>query len=308
MITDFKQMTHLITDKLSHWLTIGIKMLPNIGVAILMVIAFYFLARLGRYAVRKIDKHTSGDSPIMPLLSNMVYIIILTLGLFAALSAVQLDKTVTSLLAGAGIIGLALGFAFQDTAANLLAGVLLAVRRPIKIGDIIKSNDQIGVVYELNLRTTILRNFQGQAVYLPNKSVLYNTIENYSRFGERRLDLSVGVSYGEDLEKVKEITLNAVKELENVDPSKDLELWFEEFGDSSINFTLAVWMKGVGQASFRTFKSDVIIAIKKAFSQNDIMIPFPIRTLDFGIKGGEKLSEMKMHIADTGENDPKMKA
>ena len=209
-------------------------MLPNIGVAILIAIAFYFLARLGRYAVRKIDKHTAGDSAIIRLLSNMVYMIILLLGLFAALSAVQLDKTVTSLLAGAGIIGLALGFAFQDTAANLLAGVLLAVRRPIELGDMIKSNDQMGIVHELNLRTTILRNFQGQAVYLPNKSVLYNTIENYSKFGERRLDLSVRVSYVEDLEKVSEIAIKAIKDVENVDESKDINVWFEEFGESSM--------------------------------------------------------------------------
>lgn len=161
----------------------------------------------------------------------------------------------------------------------------------------------------LNLPTTILRNFQGQAVYLPNKSVLYNTIENYSRFGERRLDLSVRVSYGDDLEKVKEITLKAMETVENIDCSKDINLWFEEFGDSSINFTLAVWMKNVNQVSCRTFKSDVVVAIKKAFDQNKIMIPFPIRTLDFGIKGGEKLSEMKMHIAGTsGENETKMKA
>lgn len=190
MAIEFKEMTHLITDKLSHWLTVGIKMLPNIGVAILMAIAFYFLARLGRYAVRKIDKHTAGDTPLIQLLGNIVYITILVLGLFAALSAVQLDKTVTSLLAGAGIIGLALGFAFQDTAANLLAGILLAVRRPIAVGDIVESNDEIGVVHELNLRATVLRNFQGQAVFLPNKSVLYNTIKNYSKFGERRLDRS----------------------------------------------------------------------------------------------------------------------
>lgn len=298
-------MTHLITDKLSHWLTIGVKMLPNVGVAILIVIAFYFLARLGRYGVRKINKHTAGDSAIMRLLSNIVYTIILLLGLFAALSAVQLDKTVTSLLAGAGIIGLALGFAFQDTAANILAGVLLALRRPIEIGDMIKSNDQMGIVYELNLRTTILRNFHGQAVYLPNKNVLYGTIENYSKFGERRLDLGVRVSYGEDLGKVKEISINAIKEIENVDESKDIQVWFEEFGESSINFTIAVWMKNVNQASYRTFKSDSVMAIKKAFDQNDILIPFPIRTLDFAVKRGEKLSEMKMRVENVNDTGNK---
>lgn len=279
-------------------------MLPNIAVAILFGAIFYILARLGKYAVRKIDKHTAGDSALVRLLANAVYAAILALGLFVILSVVQLDKAVTSLLAGAGIIGLALGFAFQDTAANLLAGIILAIRKPIKIGDIIESNDHTGIVKALNLRSTIIRNFQGEAVYIPNKSVLYNPIVNFSRYPARRLDLTVGVSYGEDLSKVKKVALEAVKDIEHLDKNKKTHVWFKSFGDSSINFTLAIWMDAVKQPMFNTFRSDVIMALKTAFDQNDIMIPFPIRTLDFGIKGGEKLNEMELHMSNTnGKNN-----
>lgn len=292
-----KETTTLITEKISGWLATGIKMLPNIAVAILIVIIFYFLAKLGRYSIRKIDQKTSGNTAIMKLFANTVFSVILLLGLFAALSAVQLDKTVTSLLAGAGIIGLALGFAFQDTAANFLAGVIMAIKRPIRLGDIIKTDDEMGTVSELNFRATTIRSFQGQDIIIPNKNVLYNKIINYSRSGSRRLDLSVGVSYGDDLATVKKVTLDAVRDLNNLDKAKDKFLWFEEFGSSSINFTLAIWMNNERQADYRTFKSDAIMAIKKAFDQNDITIPYPIRTLDFGIKGGEKLSEMVLNIA-----------
>ncbi len=293
-----KETTALFTEKLSNWITSGIKMLPNIAVAVLIVIVFYFLAKLARYAVRKIDQKTAGNTAIMKLFANAVFVAILLLGVFAALSAVQLDKTVTSLLAGAGIIGLALGFAFQDTAANFLAGIIMAFKKPIRLGDIIESNDEMGTVSEMNLRATILRNFQGQDIIIPNKSVLYNKIINYSKSGSRRLDLSVGISYGDDLDKVKEVTLNAVTDLNHLDKSKDTHLWFEEFGSSSINFTIAIWMNNENQANYRSFKSEAVMAIKKAFDENDIMIPFPIRTLDFGIKGGEKLSEMALSIAE----------
>ncbi|NEN25516.1 mechanosensitive ion channel family protein [Cryomorpha ignava] len=305
---EIKETTAIITEKLTGWATTAIKMLPNIGVAILIVVLFYFLAKASRYAVRKIDEKTKGNTAIMKLLGNFVFSVVFVLGLFAALSAVQLDKTVTSLLAGAGIIGLALGFAFQDTAANFLAGIIIALKRPIRLHDMVESNDEIGIVRELNLRSTILRNFQGQDIFIPNKSVLYNKIINYSRSEMRRLDLSVGVSYGEDLEKVKKITLDAVSNIPNLNSNKDKNLWFEEFGDSSINFTLAIWMNDMNQAKFRTFKSDAIMAIKKAYDENDIMIPFPIRTLDFGIKGGEKLNEMKLHIAGMAGGDDKASA
>ncbi len=300
---EIKNTTSLITEKLSDWAATAINLLPNLAVAILIVIIFYFLAKLGRYTIRKIDQKTTGNTAIMKLVGNMVFTVILTLGLFAALSAVQLDKTVTSLLAGAGIIGLALGFAFQDTAANFLAGIILALKRPIRLDDIIETNDEIGKVSEMNLRSTIIRNFQGQDVIIPNKNVLYNKIINYSKSGLRRLDLSVGISYGDDLEKVKQITLDAIGEINNLHADKEKLLWFDEFGDSSINFTLAIWMNDVHQAQYRTFKSDAIMAIKKAYDANDIMIPFPIRTLDFGIKGGEKLSEMPMHISRKAENN-----
>jgi small-conductance mechanosensitive channel len=127
--------------------------------------------------------------------------------------------------------------------------------------------------------------------------VLYNPIINYSRSGVRRLDLAVGVSYGDDLNKVKQVTIEALQSVEMLDKSKDIKIWFEGFGDSSINFTAALWMSEVEQPNYRMFKSDAVMAIKQAFDDNDIMIPFPIRTLDFGIKGGEKLNEMKLNVA-----------
>jgi len=192
------------------------------------------------------------------------------------------------------LVGLALGLAFQETAANFLSGILIALRKPIDIDDIVETNDEIGIVRSLNLRSTILTDFQGQDVIIPNKNVLFNKIKNYSKTQNRRLDLELGVSYMEDLNKVRVVLLKSVENLNNLEPDKPKFVWFEAFGDSSINLTLAIWMKGADQPQFRTFKSDTIMAIKKAFDENNITIPFPIRTLDFGIKGEyDKLKEME---------------
>ena len=115
----------------------------------------------------------------------------------------------------------------------------------------------------------IIRTPQGQIVYIPNKVVYENPFTNYTKNFERRIDLSCGISYGDDLEKVKKIATEAISSIEKRDKNKDVEFFFTEFGSSSI-----------------------IMALKKAFDENDIMIPFPIRTLDFGIRGGEKLNTM----------------
>ena len=130
---------------------------------------------------------------------------------------------------------------------------------------------------------------------IPNREVLQNPVTNYTKTHDRRVDLEVGVSYGDDLEKVKEITLNAVRKLENLLPDKEVQLYYKEFGDSSINFVVMFWIRYLDESKFLAARSSAIMNIKKAYNENDITIPFPIRTLDFGIKGGEKLSDMSLY-------------
>ena len=109
--------------------------------------------------------------------------------------------------------------------------------------------------------------------------------------GKRRVDLNVGVSYGDDLEKVKRITFEALKGIPNLSKEEETSLFFNKFGDSSINFVVRIWVNTPEQPAFLEVTSEAIIRIKKAFDANNISIPFPIRTLDFGIKGGQTFSE-----------------
>jgi small conductance mechanosensitive channel len=166
------------------------------------------------------------------------------------LSVLNLDKAVTSILAGAGILGLALAFAFQDIAANFMLGIFLLFRRPLAVGDIVSTNDHMGVVEEINLRDTMIRTFQGQRVIIPNKDVFQNTIENYTVLGKRRLDLGVGVSYGDDLRKVKEIAIKAAEKISVRSLTEEISLYYEEFGDSSINFSIRIWLNNTDQPTF----------------------------------------------------------
>jgi small conductance mechanosensitive channel len=289
---DINNAYQLIIQKLNRWLQALIKLLPNILLAtIVLVIGIFIAGWLKKLAANLVAK-VSHNTTLNGLFASIVYLFFVGIAAFTALSILQLDKAVTTFLAGAGIVGLALAFAFQDIAANFISGIFLSFRRPVHIGDIVKVKDYMGKVEEINLRDTVLRTFQGQLVIIPNKDVFQNPIENYSLLGKRRLDLSIGVSYGDDLEKVKTVTLNAVNDIPELSKEDETTLFYTEFGDSSINFIIRMWINSPEQPTYMSVGSQAIMRIKKAYEENEIMIPFPIRTLDFGIKGGVALNEV----------------
>ncbi|MEM9856016.1 MAG: mechanosensitive ion channel family protein [Bacteroidota bacterium] len=290
-----------IIDKLEGWLDAFISMLPNMAVAILLMLLFVLLAKITSKLFTKLFSRASDNQALQNLFSTVVYYTVLGIGFFIILGILQLDKAVTSLLAGVGVVGLALGFAFQDIAANFVSGIILAFRRPFHIGDIVEVNDIMGKVTRTNLRVTVIQTFQGQEVYIPNKDVLETAIYNYSILGKRRIDLAVGVSYGDDLQVVENLVKDTITSLDGVIDKENFIFDYEAFGSSSINLNARFWIEYPDQPGYFNMKTKAIKAIKKAFDDNDIMIPFPIRTLDFGIKGGEKLSEMKLMHSRSSE-------
>ncbi len=184
-----------------------------------------------------------------------------------------------------------------------MSGIFLSIRKPVHIGDIVKIKDYMGKVMEINLRDTVIKTFQGQMVIIPNKDVLQNPIENFSLLGKRRMDLTVGVSYGDDLEKVKDVALKAVTGIDGLSTEDEITMFYQEFADSSINFIIRLWINTSEQIDFWRVKSEAVMRIKKAFDENDITLPYPIRTLDFGIKGGISLDEVLAKKNDTDKND-----
>ncbi len=303
MLMDINEAYKLIMEKLTEWMQGFVKMLPNILLAAVVLVIGLFLAKRIKKIAAKLIARVSTNTTLNNLFTSIIYIFFIGIALFSVLSILQLDKAVTSVLAGAGIAGLALALAFQDIAGNFISGVFISFRRPLHIGDIVKIKDYMGKVEEINLRDTTIRTFQGEMVIIPNKDVFQNPIENYSLLGKRRFDLTIGVSYGEDLSKVKEVTLNAVKGLEGLSQEDETTMFYQEFGDSSINFVIRLWVNSTDQPIYLQVGSEAIMQIKKAYDDNNIMIPFPIRTLDFGIKGGVPLNEISVHTVNQNEKN-----
>jgi small-conductance mechanosensitive channel len=291
----------LLLTKMEVWGKHLVLMLPNLLVSIVLIIITFFIARFIRRVMNDFISRFSHSAALNNLVTTLVYIAILLVGFFFVLSVLKLDKMVLSLLAGVGIIGLALGFAFQDIAANFISGVIIAVQKPFKVGDMIETNDYSGVIERITLRTIDVRQVTGELVLLPNKMVFENPLTNYSAHGTRRVDLEVGVSYAEDLEQVQQIAIEALEDVKNRIREKEIQVMYDAFGDSSINFKVRFWITYNRQVDYVSAKSDAIIKIKKSFDRENILIPFPVRTLDFAIKGGDSLQE-QLKSLNSGQN------
>ena len=281
----------LLTDKLEAWLKALVLMLPNLLIALLVLIVTFVMARLLRKAAEKVLPRVSHSVALNNLAAAMVYIAVVFIGVFFALGILKLDKTVTSLLAGVGIIGLALGFAFQDIAANFISGVIIAVRKPFGVGDVIETNEHFGTIERINMRTIDIRRQTGELVKVPNRKVFESATINFSYYGLRRIDLKVRVSYAEDLDNVVAVTLEAMQGIRGQVDTKEVEVVFEEFNESSIDFLVRYWIHYSRQTDYVYAKSEAIMKIKKAYDAHGILIPYPVTTLDFAIKRGQNLSE-----------------
>lgn len=269
----------LIRGKLEGWLTVAVEMLPNFLVAITIVLLFALFARIVRNLLHRSLRRVRLNDTLFRLTLSGIHFIIILAGVFVALSILKLDKTVTSLLAGAGIIGLALSFAFQDIASNLMAGVIISLKKPVHVGEVIEVQGYEGTITRIGLRTTRMKTFRGEEVIVPNKELVQNFVINYSSEGIRRVDVKVGVSYGSDLEKAARLAEEAISGLGMVLKEEEINVLWLEFGDSSINCSVNFWVKYSRNFDYTLALSEGIKAIYRAFKENNIEIPFPIRTV-----------------------------
>ncbi|MEO1382248.1 MAG: mechanosensitive ion channel family protein [Bacteroidota bacterium] len=255
-------------------------LLPNFIIAVLCILLFSLLGKqAANLAGPTLEKYTQLRKSLVVLLLKAVRLTFIAIGLITSLNTLHLEKAVASLLAGAGIIGLALGFVFKDITANLMAGVMMSIKGYYNIGDYVQIQDYFGRVKQVDLRHTTIEIPQGQEIVIPNIEIYQHAFSKFS-IPQRRIDLPVGVSYSDDLTKVKATTLEAINRLSFVAESPQPQVFFTDFGDSSINFKVTFWIPFKHQKDFMEARSEAIMMIKAAFDSEAISIPFPIRTLE----------------------------
>lgn len=268
--------------RLDGWFDQFIVNLPNIVIAIVVfivvVIASKYLSRLSL----KILSKSSLQKSMKNVIAKLISVFIILIGLFLVLGILDLSKTLNTILAGAGVAGLAVGLALQGALSNTFSGIVLSYIKQIKFGDWIESNNFEGEVVDIDLRAVTIRQPDNNLVYLPNKLVLENPIKNFSSTSQSRVILECGVGYSSDLEFVRDLVQKTIFEsFEPVASPEEVIFLYKEFGDSSINFETRFWIDSTSALEVAKAKTEAMIFIKKAFDKNNINIPFPIRTLDF---------------------------
>lgn len=276
-----------LIEKLKGWFNAIIENIPNFLLAILVMIASYYAAKhISKFVARLVGKKVQQDS-VKYAIARVSSVIIVCLGLFIALGVMNLGKALTSLLAGAGVVGLAIGLALQGTLANTFAGLLLSFRKKIQIGNWVETTGYSGEVIDINLRDFTLKEADNNMVIIPNKTILENPLKNYSLTTKMRIFLECGVGYESDLEKVQQLTKETIANtFDQIKSSDDVEFYYTEFGDSSINYLCRFWIDAESMLEKLRAKTKAIIEIKKAYDKEGINIPFPIRTLEFNNKLG----------------------
>ncbi|MGJ8666051.1 MAG: mechanosensitive ion channel family protein [Patiriisocius sp.] len=269
-------------DKLGGWLDSLILKLPNFIIAVLVIVLFYFIAKGLRKVIKRVLLSKVKEESVKQMIGQIVFAVVLLLGFFVALGVMDLDKVLTSVLAGAGVVGLAIGLALQGTLSNTVSGFILSFLPKISIGDWIETNGEKGFVTEINLRNVTIKRPDNEFTIIPNSTFIDNPFTNYSISPRSRTIVACGVGYESDLQMVEDLTVKTIGEAFEQRDGEEIEFFYQEFGDSSINFVVRFWADCVNGKQGNQNMHKAIKAIKKAFDANDVNIPFPIRTLDFG--------------------------
>lgn len=257
-----------------------IRLLPQLSIALVVIGATYILARFARRFAERLLGRTELRGTLVNLFETLIGVLIWVVGLLIGASIVFPGVTPANILAVLGLGSVAVGFAFKDIFENFLAGILIMLRKQMRIGDVIACEDVEGRVEMISLRDTHLRHLSGEIVIVPNAYLFKNPVTVVTQRPIRRHTVDVGVAYDVDLEAARDVILAAVKGCDSVAGDQKVEVYAKEFGDSSINF-LVRWWAGSKPVDAHVSRDQVVRAIKRALDDAGMEIPFPYRTLTF---------------------------
>jgi small conductance mechanosensitive channel len=284
----YEKLYQRLLGKLFRWLEGVVEMLPNTVVAVLLLLLFWVASVIIGSLTRRALARMNADAAASRLMVTLIRLLVFGAGLFVALGLLGLDKALGSLLAGAGIVGLALGFAFSGSGRQLDQRSCSGdqSRAPLP-------GWRFGRHQRLPRRHRARRSplhdhltLDGKSVIIPNKQVYQSTLVNLTASKKRRVELHVNVDYAANLAQVVDVTLAA---LETVDPRRKdppARVYFQRFAESSIELIAWFWIDFRKQEDLLRAQHDGIIAIQRAFARSGIDLPFPIRTLDVRDKAG----------------------
>jgi len=250
--------------------TTGLDFAINLATAIIIFVVGRIFVRLLTRGMRKVMEQRDVDKTLVSFVSNLVGMVLLIFVIIAAVNALGVQTT--SFIAILGAAGLAIGLALQGSLSNFASGVLIVLFRPYKVGDWIEAAGISGSVEEVQILTTVLKTGDNKQVIVPNGQIMDSIITNYSANDRRRVDMTVGVSYEDNLDKVRKTLEELVSADDRILDDPACTIAVSELADSSVNFVLRPW---TATADYWGVKFDLTEAIKKRFDEEGISFPFP---------------------------------
>jgi small-conductance mechanosensitive channel len=298
----------LVQDEIIDWLTETLGKVWEIGdlkISIGNILLFFISIWLAVQTARLVRFLLEGD--VLPrfnlargvpgAISSITNYLIVGFGIIVAMVAAGIDLSSFALLAGA--LGVGIGFGLQDLVRNFVSGLILIFERPIQTGDAVQVDDLSGRVLKIGIRSSIIKTWDGAEVILPNGNLIANKLINWTLSDQlRRIDIKVGVAYGTDVATVMKTLLKCAKDHQQILTNPAPYVLFNDFADSYLEFELRCWTSNYPDWIF--IRSDIRIAIDKAFEEENIVIPFPQR--DLHVKSGFDFPGANSDIKDKTTN------
>lgn len=260
-----------LVERLVEWLTgRGLDLAMNLAIALVIFLVGWLVIRLVDKALRRTLAHAGRKALLVNFIVSVVTKSCWGILLVTVLSRLGVD--VAPLIAGLGVTGFILGFAFQESLGNLAAGLMIALNEPFKVGDVVDAAGHTGSILEVNMMATVMLTADGKRIVLPNKNVWGGPIVNYSAQATRRVDLQVGVAYGEDIEKAVTVIRETVGRVPGVLAEPAPAVVVAGLDASQVTINVRPWAKN---ADYWAVYSATLQAVKAELDRAGIEIPFP---------------------------------
>ena len=272
------QIINSIVEVLLQLFRKGLASIPGLLGALIVLFLTRYAVKLALKIAEEAGSRAVKSTSLQLLLKKVCRIGVWTVGILLACVLAFPGFELGDIIATLGIGSVAIGFAFQDIFKNFLAGIILLIEEPFRLGDEVEIGDFKGKIENISIRTTKIRTYNGEMVLLPNSTVFTDAVKVVTAYPHRRTDLAVGVDYNTSLPQASDILERTIKNVSGVMSEPAPEIDVVNFGDSSIDFIVHYW-SGSQQRQLRSVQTKAMVAIKKALDEADIGIPYPIRTL-----------------------------
>ncbi|HYE52905.1 MAG TPA: mechanosensitive ion channel family protein [Azospirillaceae bacterium] len=280
MPVDAQEAEAIVENRLYQMAVDFLAQLPQYGLGLAVLFVTWLLATWLTRGITAGLGRTRMRRSLAEVLEKLIAILIWFGGILVAAVVAFPGVTPGRVVTALGLGSIAVGFAFKDILENFIAGILILYREPFRLGDYVECNGVTGRIEVITIRDTHIRETDGERVVMPNAMLFREAVKVLTDKDTRRTTVMCGVGYGEDVDRAREVIRKAVEGLPTVRKDKEVQIFAQAFGESSIDFEVT-WWTGSKPVDIRRSRDEVVAAVKRALDEAGIEIPFPYRTLTF---------------------------